>query len=233
MLYSIAQTPIGPLTLVGDATQLVSIGFPSGRGGVTIDPAWRRSDEAFAAVRTQLDEYFAGARQVFALALALAAPTSSVAWTTLQTIPWDRLVARQLAIAIGNERAVRGRTRQRREPVVHRHPVPPRDRQRRVTHRVRRWAADKGVAAQARRRRRRRAAAVRVGAAARASSARARATGTVVRPSSRGQRGIRRAPSASAPRSSGPRAVFRVARHSIAIENATNATMVAQNGICP
>ena len=109
MLYSIAQTPIGPLPLVGDATQLVSIGFHSGRGGVTIDPAWRRSDEAFAAVRTQLDEYFAGARQVFALALApRGTDFQRRVWTTLQTIPWGSTWSyRQLAIAIGNERAVR------------------------------------------------------------------------------------------------------------------------------
>lgn len=109
MLYTILSTPIGPLTIVGDEGRLASIGFPAGRNAVPLDAAWRRADGAFVHVATQLAEYFAGTRRTFDLPLA---PHGTLfqqrVWSALQTIPWGTTWSyRQLALAIGNERAVR------------------------------------------------------------------------------------------------------------------------------
>lgn len=109
MFFSIVTTPIGPLTLVGDAEHLSAIGFPAGRGAVHIDPSWRQSDAAFASAAAQLGEYFAGSRRVFDLPLAPRGTDFQLrVWKTLQTIPWGATWSyRQLALAVGNERAVR------------------------------------------------------------------------------------------------------------------------------
>ena len=108
-LYTTHQTPIGTLTLVGDREHLTSIGFPSGKGALRIDPAWRHEPSAFGIVVAQLDDYFAGTRRVFDLALAPRGTAFQLrVWAALQTIPWgETWTYRQLACAIGNERAVR------------------------------------------------------------------------------------------------------------------------------
>lgn len=108
-LYTTHQTPIGTLTLTGDGDHLVSIGFPSGKGTMRIDPSWEHDRSAFQAVVAQLDEYFAGTRRVFDLALAPRGTAFQLrVWAVLQTIPWgETWTYRQLACAIGNERASR------------------------------------------------------------------------------------------------------------------------------
>ena len=109
MFYSIVTTPIGPLTLVGDAEHLSAIGFPAGRGAVHIDPSWRQSDAAFASATAQLGEYFAGTRRVFDLPLSpRGTEFQRRVWGELARIPFGRTVSySDVAAAIGRPRAVR------------------------------------------------------------------------------------------------------------------------------
>ncbi len=109
MLYTTHPTPIGRLTLVGDGDALASIGFPEGKGTIRIDPSWEHEPAAFAVAIAQLDAYFAGTRRAFDLVLAPSGTAFQLrCWEALQTIPWGATWSyRQLARAIGNERAVR------------------------------------------------------------------------------------------------------------------------------
>src|ERR671937_2578160 len=83
-LYTYLRSPLGDLLLFGDEQAL---------RGVYMDakapPAWRRSDEAFAAAGEQLDQYFAGERRDFDLPLDLrGTPFQRRVWNALLTIPY-------------------------------------------------------------------------------------------------------------------------------------------------
>ena len=83
-LYTYLRSPLGDLLLFGDEQAL---------RGVYMDakapPAWRRSDEAFAAAGEQLDQYFAGERRDFDLPLDLrGTPFQRRVWQALLTIPY-------------------------------------------------------------------------------------------------------------------------------------------------
>ncbi|MGZ4245823.1 MAG: methylated-DNA--[protein]-cysteine S-methyltransferase, partial [Solirubrobacteraceae bacterium] len=65
--WTVYESPLGPLTLIGDHHGLRGLQFP-GRGGPLDESA--RSRAPFADALAQLEEYFAGERRRFALALA-------------------------------------------------------------------------------------------------------------------------------------------------------------------
>ncbi len=72
-------------------------------------PAWSEDATALAAVRRQLQEYFAGQRQHFTIPLA---PTGTAfqlrVWQELQRIPFGMTLSyRELAQRLGNPKAVR------------------------------------------------------------------------------------------------------------------------------
>jgi len=113
MYFERFDTPICILTIAADAKGLRHIEFPSNRHPV--DRAHWRSDargacaETLIATRTQLNEYFAGARKTFDLPLA---PEGTLfqceVWRTLATIPFGETWSyRDLARAIGKPDAVR------------------------------------------------------------------------------------------------------------------------------
>ena len=62
--YDEMPTPIGRLGLVADAGGLREVWFESGRQRRSPAPSWVRSAAALAFARVQLEEYFAGVRQV-------------------------------------------------------------------------------------------------------------------------------------------------------------------------
>lgn len=69
MYYCYTDSPVGRLLLAGDDRGLALIGFPNGRGRREPDAGWTERPGEFADAVRQLDEYFAGDRQVFSLAL--------------------------------------------------------------------------------------------------------------------------------------------------------------------
>ena len=105
-LWTVYESPIGPLTLRGDPGRLTAIHFPghvAHLGEAARDPA------AFAEPVRQLEEYFAGQRRAFDLPLALdgTAFERSV-WNELLGIPYGETTSYgELARAIGRPDAAR------------------------------------------------------------------------------------------------------------------------------
>ncbi len=102
LLYTVIESPIDDLLLVGDGEVLHRLDMREGRRPVAIDPRWQR-DDAFADVRAQLDEYFAGSRREFELELELHGnPFERRVWRALCEIPYGETVSYgEVARAIG------------------------------------------------------------------------------------------------------------------------------------
>jgi methylated-DNA-[protein]-cysteine S-methyltransferase len=85
MTHSVIPSPIGPLTAVRDDGVLVGLWM----GPPDVDDLGSRDDAAFADVRAQLDEYFAGTRTSFDLALRAAGnPLQLAVWELIAAIPY-------------------------------------------------------------------------------------------------------------------------------------------------
>ena len=67
--YTQVPSPIGPLTLSGDGQALTGLYFSSGSKAKGADPSWVEKREYFVEASKQLEEYFAGTRRDFDLAL--------------------------------------------------------------------------------------------------------------------------------------------------------------------
>ena len=80
-----------------------------GRSPVRTEPGWRRCDEAFAAVRGQLEEYFAGERTLFDVALEMeGTPFQRRVWRELEAIPYGETISYgELARRVGQPSAAR------------------------------------------------------------------------------------------------------------------------------
>ncbi|MGI8863546.1 MAG: methylated-DNA--[protein]-cysteine S-methyltransferase [Solirubrobacteraceae bacterium] len=109
MIYTKIGSPIGPLLLTGDGEALQGLSMQGGRRPVAICPDWRREDDAFGAVRSQLGQYFSGRRHAFELDLALAGnPFELAVWKALQQIPYGTTTSYgALAQRIGHPSAAR------------------------------------------------------------------------------------------------------------------------------
>lgn len=103
-MWSVFDSPLGPLTLVGDTDALTGLRFPGG----TAIPGDRR-DSAFPLATRQLAEYFAGTRTTFDLALELrGSERERRVWRELQTIPHGETVSYgELARRVGRADEVR------------------------------------------------------------------------------------------------------------------------------
>ena len=104
-LYSfIYDSPIGPLTLIASEEGLVALEFGKKKRKEHIDDAKR-----LAPYRKQLDEYFAGKRQEFTIALDIRGTDfQKRCWQQLLKIPYGQTRSyRQIAEAVGNRNAVR------------------------------------------------------------------------------------------------------------------------------
>jgi methylated-DNA-[protein]-cysteine S-methyltransferase len=84
--WTIYESPLGPLTLVGGQSGLHALHFPERRGPLD-DRA--RDDALLAPAARQLAEYFAGRRRRFELTLDLdGTPFQQQVWTHLSAIPY-------------------------------------------------------------------------------------------------------------------------------------------------
>jgi len=83
MSWTIYESPVGPLTLVGSDDALRHVRFP-GRGRGPALPEADRDAGAFTAVVEQLEQYFVGERRTFDLPLELEG-------TELQRQVWSAL----------------------------------------------------------------------------------------------------------------------------------------------
>lgn len=103
-------SPVGELLATLDAKDRISglrfadVGGPRGPAG-----AWIRDERAFAALREQLDAYFAGSLERFQLPVAMdGSPFQCAVWRALQRIPYGQTASyAQVADAVGKPGAAR------------------------------------------------------------------------------------------------------------------------------
>jgi methylated-DNA-[protein]-cysteine S-methyltransferase len=107
--YTTVESPIGELLLLGDGGALRGLYMQEGRKPGTVLSGWVRDPEAFAAVRTQLGEYFAGERRSFDLPLEPAGSLFQLqVWRALREIDYgETLSYGELARRIGRPNAPR------------------------------------------------------------------------------------------------------------------------------
>jgi methylated-DNA-[protein]-cysteine S-methyltransferase len=103
IVFSLAPSPIGEILLVAQQDALVGLYMETFAHGPTDRTAWIRDDARLAAVRAQLDEYFAGKRTSFDLPLRLeGTPFQQRVWDALCAIPFGETVSYgELAARIG------------------------------------------------------------------------------------------------------------------------------------
>lgn len=65
--FTRVHSPVGPLLLVGTQTSLTGLYMQNSSHNVTPEPAWTEDSRPFAAVRGQLEAYFAGSLTEFDL----------------------------------------------------------------------------------------------------------------------------------------------------------------------
>ena len=109
MRYTYLESPIGRLLLAGDEVALSLIGFPSGKGRVEPESAWKQQDTMFGEAKRQLCEYFSGHRTEFELELTPTGTEFQLSvLDALTDIPFGETRSYQdIAVSIGRPRAVR------------------------------------------------------------------------------------------------------------------------------
>ena len=109
MIYTLKDSLIGELLLLGDGEALHGLYMQDGRRPIEPRRDWQRRDGAFVAAREQLDEYFAGTRTSFDLSLLLNGDAfQALVWAELQRIPYGETVSYgQIAREIGRPDAAR------------------------------------------------------------------------------------------------------------------------------
>jgi methylated-DNA-[protein]-cysteine S-methyltransferase len=84
--HAVLPSPIGPLTAVREDGVLVALAMGTPPGAEQLGP---RDDAAFADVRAQLAEYFAGERTDFDLSFhASGSPLQLAVWQLIAAIPY-------------------------------------------------------------------------------------------------------------------------------------------------
>jgi methylated-DNA-[protein]-cysteine S-methyltransferase len=107
--YTSIDSPLGPLLVARDEEGITAVLLPHGRRPAQPDADWVEDAAAFADVRDQLAEYFAGTRTSFDLPLHLIGSAfQRRAWTALLTIPCGGTTSYgAIAEAIGTPGAAR------------------------------------------------------------------------------------------------------------------------------
>jgi methylated-DNA-[protein]-cysteine S-methyltransferase len=108
-VFTTFASPIGELLAVGRGGALQRLSMPGAAHPPVLPGGRRRDDAAFAELRTQLDEYFAGQRRTFALELAPeGTPFQRRVWDALLEIPYGETESYgELALRIGAPGAAR------------------------------------------------------------------------------------------------------------------------------
>ena len=107
--YTLLDTPLGALCIVGTTKGLTHVEFQDGERPVRPEPDWQENQGVLDEARKQLQAYFEGRRQRFTLALAPeGTPFQQRVWWELQEIPWGTTTTyREIAERLGQPAAVR------------------------------------------------------------------------------------------------------------------------------
>jgi methylated-DNA-[protein]-cysteine S-methyltransferase len=108
-IFTTIDSPLGRLLAVSDGRSLTHLDMQGARRPLRVSPAWRADNAAFASLSAQLDEYFAGDRRHFELALAPAGnPFELRVWAQLARIPYGETTSYgEIARRIGAPTAAR------------------------------------------------------------------------------------------------------------------------------
>jgi methylated-DNA-[protein]-cysteine S-methyltransferase len=108
-LVTTIDSPIGPLTLMSQDGFLTHLVMEDQSHATSAPPGSIRDDDAFAEVSTQLDEYFAGRRTTFDVAMVLdGTDFQRRVWAELSAIPYGETISYgELARRVGSPRASR------------------------------------------------------------------------------------------------------------------------------
>jgi methylated-DNA-[protein]-cysteine S-methyltransferase len=103
MKYTTMDSPLGELLLLGDDGVLHGLHMQAGRHPIRIQPSWIRDDDAFAGIRAQLEEYFAGTRDRFDVPMHMEGTAfQRTVWHELTQIPYGETISYgELAKRIG------------------------------------------------------------------------------------------------------------------------------------
>lgn len=107
--FTTADSPLGPLLLVGRHGALTGLYLGAHEKCPPTEAAWAEDPAPFKDVTQQLDEYFAGARTDFDVDVDLAGtPFQLEVWRALQAIPYGETTSyAELARRIARPAAVR------------------------------------------------------------------------------------------------------------------------------
>jgi methylated-DNA-[protein]-cysteine S-methyltransferase len=109
LFYTLMDSPIGTMLLVGDGSALRGLYMQEAPNPVAVRTEWERSDAPFDSVLEQLTEYFDGKRTEFTVPLhASGTAFQQVVWRALQDIPYGTTISYgDLARRIGQPSASR------------------------------------------------------------------------------------------------------------------------------
>jgi methylated-DNA-[protein]-cysteine S-methyltransferase len=107
--HTTLPSPLGELLALSDGEHLTGLYLPNHKGGPRPNSSWQTANAPFAALRTQLAEYFAGERHEFDVPLRLAGtPFQQQVWQQLTRIPYGATITyAELALRIGSPAASR------------------------------------------------------------------------------------------------------------------------------
>lgn len=107
--YTLVDSPLGQILLVGDGTNLTGLNFQGGTQPMKIGMDWQQNDACFAAASAQLQAYFAGELQEFDLPLQPdGTPFQQQVWQQLLAIPYGETISYgKLAQRLGKPTAAR------------------------------------------------------------------------------------------------------------------------------
>ena len=92
--FTTMSSPVGDLLLTAQDGALTRLYMCDGHEQARIDPAWTRDDGALAPAVAKVDEYFAGERRTFDLAVAPAGGAfEQRVWSALRQIPYGETVS--------------------------------------------------------------------------------------------------------------------------------------------
>lgn len=111
LYYTIFETSLWPIVLVGTEKGLVALHMLTGAGtrDFQIDTSWQRDDQLFAAIRCQIEEYLAGQRNHFEVVLSPEGTDfQKKIWQALGQIEYGSTATYgEIAAQIGNPKAAR------------------------------------------------------------------------------------------------------------------------------
>lgn len=108
-LYTHFQSPLGPLLITGQERELWSISMKGQRWAQGVGGDWLAAEEPFGEARRQLEQYFAGRRSTFELALRRSGTEfQRRVWRALARVPFGEVCSYGvLAAEIGSPRGAR------------------------------------------------------------------------------------------------------------------------------